>query len=166
MVLVILWSAKKTQVAARTMGFYRSLTTSRRDCVDPCRHTRREGAAAAVARARRRLTEAERQPNRGCADRRWSLLRDDAEIAAAARNQMEGTRRLPPWLGAKTSSMSRRSLLQRGSREEMPQGETQQGRAPSMGTSCSANPAHEQRESRRAAEGEVPTLGIAGALRH
>jgi hypothetical protein len=47
------------------MGFYRSLTTSRRDYVDPCRHTRREGAAAAVTRAWRRSTEAERQPNRG-----------------------------------------------------------------------------------------------------
>jgi hypothetical protein len=75
------------------MGFYRSLTTSRRDCVDPCRHTRREGAAAAVARVRRRSTEAERQPNRGCADRRWSSLRHDAETAAAARNHMEGARR-------------------------------------------------------------------------
>jgi hypothetical protein len=47
------------------MGFYLSLTTSRRDYVDPCRHTRREGAAAAVTRAWRRSTEAERQPNRG-----------------------------------------------------------------------------------------------------
>ena len=74
------------------MGFYRSLTTSRRDCVDPCRHTRREGAAAAVARAWRRSTKAERQPNRGCVDQRWSSLRDDAEAAAAARNQMEGAR--------------------------------------------------------------------------
>jgi hypothetical protein len=110
------------------MGFYRSLTTSRRGCVDPCRHTRREGAAAAVAHARRRSTEAERQLNRGCADRRRSSLRDDAETAAAARNQMEGARRLPPWMGAKAPSMSLRSLLQRGSREEMPQGETQQGR--------------------------------------
>jgi hypothetical protein len=74
------------------MGFYRSLTTSRRDCIDPCRHTRSEGAAAAVARAWRRSTKAERQPNRGCVDQRWSSLRDDAEAAAAARNQMEGAR--------------------------------------------------------------------------
>jgi hypothetical protein len=89
------WSfhgALKEQVAARAMGFYRSLTTSRRDCVDPCRHTRREGAAAAVAHAWRRSPEAERQPNRGCMDRRWSSLRDDAEAAATARNQMEGAR--------------------------------------------------------------------------
>jgi hypothetical protein len=103
MVLVISWSAEKTQVAARTMGFYRSLTTSRWDCVDPCRHTRREGAAAAVARARRRSTEVERQPNRGCADRRRSSMRDDVETAAAARNHMEGARRLPPWLGTKNT---------------------------------------------------------------
>lgn len=85
-------------------GKGRSLKTSRRDCIDPCRHTRREGAAAVVARARRRSTEAERQPNRGCADRRRSVLR----ILSNSRRAPRRTARRglgwgifwAPWLGA------------------------------------------------------------------
>jgi hypothetical protein len=48
-------------------------------------------------------------------------------------------------------------------RAESSPGETQQGRASAMGTSCSANPTQEQRGPRCSAEGEAPALGRSGA---
>jgi hypothetical protein len=81
-----------------------------------------------------------------------------------------------PWKGAESCARALR-FLDRGDRVPMhqhlgkmaarwgcrggspsSQGEMQQGRAPAMGTSCSANSAHEQRESRRAAEDELLLL--------
>jgi hypothetical protein len=56
------------------------------------RRTRRGDRGAAAARAWRRSTEAERQPNRGCADRRWSSLRDDAGTAAQIDSEMSSAR--------------------------------------------------------------------------
>jgi hypothetical protein len=64
--------------------------------------------------------------------------------------------------GVRLWDFSGRHGCQRPRAESSP-GETQQGRAPAMGTSCSANPAHEQRGSRRSAEEEAPTLGRSGA---
>src|SRR5688572_12077846 len=48
----MVWSfhgALKTQVAARTMGFYRSFTTSHRDCANRAEHAMRKGSGAAAA---------------------------------------------------------------------------------------------------------------------
>jgi hypothetical protein len=45
---------------------------------------------------------------------------EDPDFGAVQRGGM--ARRHPPWLGAEASSTSLRSLLERGSREEMQQG--------------------------------------------
>ena len=56
------------------------------------RRTRRGDRGAAAACAWRRSTETERQLNRGCADRRWSSLRDDAWTAAQIDGEMSSAR--------------------------------------------------------------------------
>jgi hypothetical protein len=117
-----------------------------------------------------------------CADRRRRIRLSKHQRDALGRDSAVSCRRIKIWsllLGRGSDNhhgwarpwgrdgghapQRSRSRVPRG-RSSSSQGETQQGRAPAMGTSCSENPAHEQRGSRRAAEGGAPALGRSGVV--